>query len=124
MDWGMTLELFNGIMGRYLKGIGKMEWKMDMASGNLHKDTIMRVIGLIIDNRAREFLSIDLVHIEVFLSTSWKKARAKNYLQMEIHIKDNTRGVSQMVKERINGPKEAYTKATLLMEWEMVMVNW
>ena len=35
---------------------------------------------------------------------------------MEIHIKDNTRGVSQMVKERINGPKEAYTKATLLME--------
>ncbi len=42
---------------------------------------------------------------------------------MATNIKVNIKMENLMVKENINGQMEIYTKASLLMEWEVVKEN-
>ena len=59
MDLDMDLEFLNGIMDRYLKGIGKMEWNVDMEYGNHPKEIIMKENGFKIGNMGKDYLSTE-----------------------------------------------------------------
>ena len=46
MGWGQAMVYLDGIMGKYLKVNGKMEWRMDLVLGDHQKETFMRDNGL------------------------------------------------------------------------------
>ena len=45
MEFVKAMELFSGIMEKYLKDNGEMEPKMDLEFGNLQKETFTKEIG-------------------------------------------------------------------------------
>lgn len=59
-----------GIMGRYLKEIGKMDWKMDMEFGDRLMDIITKENGCKIGNMDMGYLNIIQVHIKGSFVTS------------------------------------------------------
>lgn len=69
MERGKDMELFNGIMDKNLKVIGKKELNVDSVSGDLPKEIIMKVNGLIIGNKEKVSSSIEIVHTKEHLKT-------------------------------------------------------
>lgn len=48
----------NGIMDRFFREDGRMEWKMVLESGNLLKETIIKETGFKIDNMVKGYFGI------------------------------------------------------------------
>jgi hypothetical protein len=67
MERDKVMELFNGIMDRNFKVIGKKELKMDLVFGVHQKVIIMKVNGIIIVNMVKVYLNIEIVLIQVHL---------------------------------------------------------
>lgn len=69
MERGKDMELFNGTMDKNLKVIGKKELNVDSVSGDLPKEIIMKVNGLIIGNKEKVSSSIEIVHTKEHFKT-------------------------------------------------------
>lgn len=54
----------NGIMGKYLKGVGKMVWKMGLELGNHPMVLFIKALGFKINSMVKEYLSIKTAHIK------------------------------------------------------------
>lgn len=52
------MEYSNGIMDRFFREDGRMEWRMVLESGNLLKETIIKETGFKIGNMVRGYFDI------------------------------------------------------------------
>ena len=59
------MELFNGIMDRNFKEIGKKASNVVLVYGDLQKEIAIKENGWIIGNMAKEFSNTVIVHIKV-----------------------------------------------------------
>jgi hypothetical protein len=59
------MELFNGIMAKNFKEIGKKAWNVVLVYGDLQKEIAIKENGWITGNMVKEFLSTVIVHIKV-----------------------------------------------------------
>lgn len=53
-----AMVYLNGTMEKFFKEDGRMEWKTGLEFGDLQKGTIIKEIGLTIDNMAKAYLGI------------------------------------------------------------------
>lgn len=64
MEKDKDMVLFNGIMVKNSKGIGKTELSVGSVYGDLQKETRMKASGIITDNKEKELLNIKIVLIK------------------------------------------------------------
>lgn len=121
MEWDLVKVSLSGIMGKSLKEIGKMEWKMVMGSGDPQMVIIMKDNGHKIDSMEMVYLNITQAHIKVNFPIFWNMGVVKKFLWMAINIKVNINKESLMVEVDINGIMEVYMKANLNKGREKVM---
>lgn len=64
MGWDLVQVFLSGIMEKYSKVIGKMEWKKVTELGNHPRETDIKGNGFKINNMDMACLNIELVHTE------------------------------------------------------------
>lgn len=64
MEKDKDMVLFNGIMVKNSKEIGKTELSVGSVYGDLQKETHMKASGIITDNKEKELLNIKIALIK------------------------------------------------------------